>query len=109
MSEQIAGDLEIQEESSHPTPTPRTDAAQMRFGGFCSDASLENIYSDCLEFSRQLERELIAMTEAAEGLVNALNINDGIHASAYWRRMKYEALSKFTALSTHHEQNVREG
>lgn len=38
--------------------TPRTDEAQCKFGGTSSDASLERVYADCLDFARQLEREL---------------------------------------------------
>ena len=43
--------------------TPRTDTAQCLFGGPSADARLEEIYGDCLNFARQLERELIAACE----------------------------------------------
>lgn len=65
----------------------------------------KDVLQDC-DHSRQLERELNAMTEVAEDLVNALNINDGVHASAYWRRIKEEALSRFTALKQAQEKKV---
>jgi DNA repair exonuclease SbcCD ATPase subunit len=38
--------------------TPRTDEAQIKFGGTVTDTSLNKIYADCLNFARQLETEL---------------------------------------------------
>jgi hypothetical protein len=42
-------------------PTPHTDAAMMTFGGRSSDAPLEKVYADCLEWARKLEREIIRL------------------------------------------------
>lgn len=69
--------------------TPLTDKAQCTFGGTSSDVPLDAVYRDCLEFTRNLERQLAeakAEIEAMRPVVSMFGEIANAHPKENWRR-----------------------